>query len=232
MLLRYIVLIMCIFSYTLQAQNDATSIIKKINEAYDKNKNMLITNTYTMYSNHTTSVVYETLQGTTKKQGLKLAYRLKNIERLENASRRIIVNHDDKTMFVEPNVKDRNTYIIDAQLEKYLQENNIGQVEDKGGQWLLTVALTTKDIEKIQIYVNKSTAMIDKLITYFRQATRLNPDNTKMPLEKPRMEVSFQINTSPVLDANDFKETKFIKVTNGKVSLNDTYKNYRLLSLD
>ena len=216
----------------LKAQNDAATVIKQINEAYDRNKNMLITNTYKMYVNHTTNTAYETLEGITKKQGLKLTYQLKNIERLENASRRIVINNDDKTMFVEPNTKDRSSYIMDANLEKYLQENKIGTIEDKGTQLVLTIALEAKDIEKIQIVVNKSSFMIDKFITYYKQAVRLNPENLQMPEEKPRMEVSFQINLNPTFNPNDFKESKFIKVVNGKVSLSEQYKNYRLMSLD
>ena len=121
---------------------------------------------------------------------------------------------------------------MDANLEKYLQENKIGTIEDKGTQLVLTIALEAKDIEKIQIVVNKSSFMIDKFITYYKQAVRLNPENLQMPEEKPRMEVSFQINLNPTFNPNDFKESKFIKVVNGKVSLSEQYKNYRLMSLD
>ena len=232
MKIQLIIFISILSFNILKAQNDAATVIKQINEAYDRNKNMLITNTYKMYVNHTTNTAYETLEGVTKKQGLKLTYQLKNIERLENASRRIVINNDDKTMFVEPNTKDRSSYIMDANLEKYLQENKIGTIEDKGTQLVLTIALEAKDIEKIQIVVNKSSFMIDKFITYYKQAVRLNPENLHMPEEKPRMEVSFQINLNPTFNPNDFKESKFIKVVNGKVSLSEQYKNYRLMSLD
>jgi hypothetical protein len=215
------------------AQNNAATVIKKVNESYANQKNMLIATTYKMFTNHSTSVVFETLQGSIKKQGLKIAYKLKDIERLENASRRIAINHDDKTVFVEPNNSNRQTYVMDADLEKFLTENNVGEVLDKGTSWLLTIELETPDIERVQIEINKSSNFITKMVNFYKLPVRLNQENTSAPEEKPRMEISFQVDTNPSFTSTDFAESKFIKVVNGKVVLSDSYKDkYKIMSID
>jgi hypothetical protein len=230
---KLLIIFLLVSTLVASAQNDASSIIKRVNESYANQKNMLIATTYKMFANHSTAVVFETLQGSIKKQGLKIAYRLKDIERLENASRRIIVNHDDKTVFVEPNNSNRQSYVMDADLEKFLTENSLGQVVDKGTAWLLTIELETPDIERVQIEINKSTNFITKMVNFYKQAVRLNQDNMSIPEETPRMEISFQVDTNPSFTATDFSESKFIKLVNGKVILSESFKDkYKIMSID
>jgi hypothetical protein len=230
---KIIIVIALFYSWKMVAQNDAANIIKSVNEAYSNQKNMLITTTYKMYSTHSTNTVYETMQGTVKKQGYKIAYRLKDIERLENASRRILVNHEDKTVFVEPNKGNRQTYVMDTELENFLKENNVGQVTDKGSYWLLVIEMETNDLDRIQIEVDKTTKFIIKLTNFYRQEVRLDQNNPQAPLGKPRLEITFQVNTNPVFTTGEFSESKFIKLTNGKASLNDSLKNkYQIMSID
>ena len=59
MKIQLIIFISILSFNILKAQNDAATVIKQINEAYDRNKNMLITNTYKMYVNHTTNTAYD-----------------------------------------------------------------------------------------------------------------------------------------------------------------------------
>jgi predicted RNase H-related nuclease YkuK (DUF458 family) len=215
-----------------QAQTDMPTVIKKLNEAYQANSNMSVTTTYKMFPNYTTTTAAQTLTGNLKKKGEQMSYKLENVERLESLHRRIMVNHDSKTVIVQANDVERKTYVMDIELEKFLNKKTIGQVIDQGTQLLLTIPVKLPDVEKVDMYINKTTFLINKIVVYYRQAVRFNAADENTPKEKPRMEIAFQINLNPTFANNEFAETKFIKVNSGVVKLNTTLTGYQLVNFD
>ena len=214
------------------AQTDMSTILKKINEAYQNNENMSVTTTYKMFANHTTTMPAQTLSAIMKKKGRNMSYKLDKMERLESSNRRIMVNHESKTVIVQPNDKDKKPYVMDFELEKYLNKKTIGQVQEQGENLLLSVPLKTGDIEKVEMIVNKTTFLLSKMVVYYHQNIRFNAADKNAPKEKPRMEISFQINLSPTFGSGDFAETKFIQVNNGVVKLNKDFNGYQLVNYD
>ena len=215
-----------------QAQTDIPTIVKKLNEAYQANGNMSVTTTYKMYANFTTTTAAQTLTGNLKKKGEQMSYKLENVERLESLHRRILVNHDSKTVIVQANDVDRKTYVMDLELEKYLNSKTQGQVQDQGTQLLLSMPVKLPDVEKVDMYINKSTFLINKLVVYYRQAIRFNAADESTPKQKPRMEIAFQINLNPTFANNEFNENKFIRINNGVMKLNNSLTDYQLVNFD
>ena len=228
----FLLIITVLFTQLGQAQNTVASVIKKLNEAYGNNANMGVTTTYKMYPNFTTTTAAQTLTSTLKKKGDKLYYKLDNVERLETHSRRIMINHDSKTVIVHPNDAERKTYVMDLELEKFLTQKTIGQLQEQPTQFILTIPLTTPDIEKIELSINKNTYLIEKMIVFYRKAIRFQSADDSEPKEKPRMEMTFQITPNPTFAGNEFAESKFIKVTNGVIKLNSALTDYQLVNFD
>lgn len=214
-------------------QGNTVDIIKKVNESYAQNKTMMMTSRYDLFTNYTTLKIHESKQGVLKKDNTQLSYKIGDMERFENKKLKIIANHEEKLLIVQPNFDkdDGNGYSMDADLQKILGQPENAQIEDKGTYWLLSMPLAIEDIERINISVEKSTYFISKAIIYYRNAVRLDIENNDMLEEKPRLEITYQADISPKFEKNSFSQAYYVRSSSGnKIQLSEHFKDYELVN--
>jgi hypothetical protein len=218
---------------TALGQGNAIDIIKKVNESYGQNKAMMMTAQYDLFANYATAKVYESKQGVLKKEKAQLSYKIGDMERFENKKFKIIANHEEKLIIVQPNLDtdDGKGYNMDPELQKILAVTDNVQMEDKGTYWLLSMPLALDDIERVNMSVEKSTYFISKAIIYYRNLVRLDIENKDMLEEKPRLEITYKADTSPKFAKNDLSQDYYIRSSSGnKIQLSEQFKNYELVN--
>ena len=162
-----------------------------------------------------------------------MSYKIGDMERFENKKLKIIANHEEKLLIVQPNLDtdDGKGYNMDPELQKILALTDNVQLEDKGTYWLLSMPLGLDDIERVNMSVEKNTYFISKAIIYYRNPVRLDMENKDMLEEKPRLEITYKADISPKFAKNDLSQDYYIRSSGGKkIQLSDQFKNYELVN--
>lgn len=213
-------------------QTKVADIIKKVNETYSQNKSVKMTARYDLFSNYSTSKVFETKEGVLKKDGGQLCYKIGDLERFETKKLKIIANHEEKVLIVQPNQdkEDKTAYSMDVDLESVLSQAENVYIEDKGTYWFLSMPLNIEEMERVNISVEKNTYFISKAIIYYRNASRLDSEDTNIPEEKPRLEITYKMDTQPKFTKDELSEKHYIQSNGAKIQLSEHFKDYQLIN--
>jgi hypothetical protein len=216
-------------------QSKAVDIINSVNATYAKMTTIMVTSRFDLYANHTTTKVYETKTGVYRKKDGQSSYKIAGMEKFDSPKYRILANHDQKMLMVQPNntgtnPSDKPSLSMDTETAKILSNTDNATVEDKGSYWIISILPKIGDTEKNSIWVEKSSYLITKMVSYYRKAKNLDPNDKKTTPEKPRLEITCTIDQKPKIAKADFSEAHYILLSDGKIQLSARLKGYKLIN--
>jgi hypothetical protein len=214
------------------AQNAKADILR-INEAYSKFIDMSMNITYNVFLNYSTALPYETEVGFFKQHRNQRYNKLKEIESLQNKDYLVVVDNDQRRIVVGNPVKFDPSKITLLNLDSALSTcSSVSYLDDKpglGGYSMRFKPNTISAFDKIELYFDKKTYIVEKLFFYYRQEMKLSKETDAIS-EKPRLEITFsKFDFKTVNDESVFSESKFIEKKNGKYVAANTYKDYQVI---
>lgn len=205
----------------------------KINEAYSKFKDLSMNITYKVYLNQKTTVPYETQVGIFKQHGNLRYSKLSNIESIENKDYLLVVDNDDKRIVISNPVKFNPGKITMLNLDSAFRTCSTVVPFTSGalqGYQLVFKTDVVSAFDKIDLYFNKKTYIVEKLVFYYRQKMKLINDD-KESAEKPKMEILFsQFNFQNITDVSLFSESKYIEKKKGGYIPVNAYTSYNVIN--
>jgi hypothetical protein len=214
------------------AQNAKADILR-INDAYSKFTNMSMDITYRVFLNQTSTLPYETETGFYRQNGNLRYNKLKQIESLQNSNYLIVVDNELKRIVVGNPVKFDPAKItllnLDSALSKCSSVNYINVNALQGGYSMIFKSTIVSEFEKVELYFNKKTYVVEKMVFFYRQKIRLATEENAVA-ERPKLEISFsQFSFEKLEDATFFSEKKFIEKNKGNYIAASSYNGYKII---
>jgi len=234
-LLSLIVFFLPLISTAQQANTSVAEGLHEVNQAYLKTASLRMNVNYVLFPSYTSTVPFESEKGVFMKQGRNTYSDLLGIVSLTNAGISLTIDSNEQTIVATdpPDNSMMNPSLVN--IDSALRVCNSVTADPSGDQLMLYKLrfdnLSFSDYNAIDVYVNKQTHFIDRLILYFRTEVDLDEtDNSKLK-DRPRLEISYtSISTSPVFKSGQFSETPYIRISAKKMTCTPAYATYRLIN--
>ena len=212
---------------------NAKADILRINDAYSKFSNMSMEITYKVFLNQTTTTPYEIETGSYKQNGNLRYSKLKQIESLQNNNYLVVVDNDVKRIVVGNPVKFNPAKItllnLDSALSKCSAVNYITGNSEQGGYSMVFKSNIVSEFDKVELYFNKKTYIVEKITFFYRQKIRLATEENAVA-DRPKLEISFsKFNFTKNEDVAFFSEKKFIEKSKGSFVASSSYSDYKVI---
>lgn len=221
-----------VFSVTLKAQLNYNRLdFEKINAAYSKYPDMSMELTYNLHANFTTSSVSAVEKAVSKRSGKKIWYKIAEVETLTNERYKIVADHEDKFVLIEPASANQMDFLMAFSLDTLLRLcKEVSLLSGDPGSKGYKMLIDLPEIERLDVYFDTGNFLIRKLILYYRQPQVVDYDDEKAVKQKPRMEILCRYtNLQAEFSSNTFSEEKYVRRQGGKFQLAPAYKDYLLL---
>ena len=228
----YVFVFVQLISWRSIAQNAKADILK-INEAYGKFTDMAMNITYNVFLNYSATRPYETETGIYKQHNNLRYNKLKEIESLQNKDYLVVVDNDQKRIVVSNPSKFNPATItmlnLDSALAICSAVNYVTDPSGLGGYQMTFKPNAISAFDKIEIYYNKKTFIVEKLFFYYREKMKLAKE-ANVVSEKPRLEITFsKFDFKKIEDEHVFSEKRFIEKRSGKYAAAEAYKGYQVI---
>ncbi|OFY82814.1 MAG: hypothetical protein A3F72_01645 [Bacteroidetes bacterium RIFCSPLOWO2_12_FULL_35_15] len=214
------------------SQNAKQDMIK-INEAYSKFNDLAMNITYNLYPNYTATSPVETETGSFKQHESLRYSKLKGIESLQNKEYLVVVDNEEKLIVVSNPVKFNPGKITMVDLDKaFTNCSSIQFIDNKSalsGYKLTFKETIVSEFDAIDLYFNKKTFLVEKIVFYYREKIRVNEYDESSPKEKPKLEIVFSnMDFKTISDLTFFSENRFIEKRKGKYFPVSIYTNFEV----
>lgn len=207
--------------------------IRKVNETYAKTKAVSMKIQYRLFQNYVTAIPFEDKSGSYIRQGQNYVSQLLGITTLQNGSLKLSVSDAEKTIIVsdaDKKMASPGNEMLDSLVSRCskIEFTDLGDGRKLYRLRFEKTAFFEYDMIELQI---GSTFFVEKLVLYYREAVVLDDTNGSMKKEKPKLEISYsEINTQPVITADQFSETKYVR-RSGKTFLPAAaFANWKILN--
>lgn len=229
--IRLLILVMFI-SVQGNAQNAKADILR-INDAYSKFHDMSMNITYHVFLNYTAVIPYETEVGFYRQHDNLRYSKLKEIESLQNKDYLIVADNEQKRIVVGNPVKFNPAKItllnLDTALATCSSVNYLTSENGQTGYQMTFKANIVSEFDKVELYFNKKTYVVEKIVFFYRQKIKLSSE-TDAIADRPKLEITFsKFDFQKNTDMDAFSEKKFIEKNNGKYIASTTYKGYQII---
>jgi hypothetical protein len=215
------------------AQNVKQDLMK-INEVYSTITNLSMEINYSVFSSAQSNVALETHTGIFKQHDGMFYSRLKEVESLHNKNCSVVIDNEDKMIVVANPTKSDVSKITLIDMDKSLKTcSSVETIVSKGNQAgykFVYKQNVVSEYDAIELYFNKKTFLIEKMVMYYRQKQNLKENEPDAIKEKPRLEiVFFNTNLKTVTDVSFFSEARFVEKRKGKYFPVNAYNQYQLI---
>lgn len=226
-------LLFCILFFPAAAQNAKQDILK-INETYSSIKDLSMDITYTVFPSSKSKVALETHTGCFKQHGDMKYSRLKEVEAVHNNNYSLVIDNEDKLIVVANPAKSNMSEITMIDLDKSLSQcasiDFLGTIGSLSGYKLMFKQNVVSEYDAVELYFNKKSFFVEKLVIYYRQKVKLNEEDPNAVKDKPRLEIVFSnTNLKTIADITLFSEERFIEKKKGKYYPTSAYNSYQLI---
>lgn len=225
---RIVYIFLFTYSCSVLAQ-DAKVDFKKINEMYYNTNELMMDIKYELYLDNA-STPHETETGRYKKQKNSYALKQTDQEVVVNEKYILVIDGENKVIAIDRVGKNSQVlnplkmnidslFILYSKVQFYKAgkngESNAYHFELKDGIY-----------SSVDIIFNPKTYFVEQIINVFRNKI---PDENNIDRKAIFKTIFYNINTKPNFK-NDFSEKMCLKENNGKWTLTDSYKNYKLIN--
>lgn len=233
-MLKICLIILIFFQLLTGKTQNAKEDILKINEAYSKFTDLSMSITYNLYANFSATKTSETETGLYKQFG-KLRYnKLKNIESIQNKEYLIVIDNEDKKIVIGNPVRFDYKKVTMIDLDSIFKSCSniklIDNIPEQKGYKLSFKPDIVSEHDAIELYFNRKTYLVEKLVFYYRRKIRVNENDENSPKEKPRLEIVFsKFNFHPEKDNNLFLEASYFEKNKNKYYPVKKYVEYEII---
>lgn len=204
--------------------------LQALNQNFLNQKHHQIDTEYRLYPNFLTQKTVDVMQAATQRVGNQLYHQLGNIESITNGGKILVVDHDDKTIFLDQHNSSLEQTLIGYDVEQALAFcESTETILNKPTEKAYRLRLMAGEYEQMDIHFIPSSFLFKKVVLYYREPQKLT--DSQVVEDQPRMEIIFQkmdIQNPP--NPIVFKESKFIRTVKGEIIPTGKYKDYRVLN--
>lgn len=233
--IRTIIAVLLLSVGAINAQNSAiTEEMKKINGSLKKYPSVKMDVSYVYYSSYSSKIPVETQKGIIKKKGDMQYWSLMGTATVVNSQYQVSIDSSYKRIFIGPKSKNSKTAnLADVDFERLLKiyEKPISVSNGKSTGLKFTCKPGIHAEHKtIEIYYNKETYVVEKLVLFYTAEMPINTDREDGPKDKPRLEIIFSnINLDAKLTDSDFSEKKYVQINGDQYKPQPAYKAFSLI---
>lgn len=233
MLFRTVITAIVLFITAVLPAQQLKEDVRKVNETYAKTKTVSMKIHYRLFQNYATAIPFEDKTGTFIRQGQNYFSQLLGITTVQNGSVKLSVSDADKTIIVsdaDRKIAAPSNVMIDSLIKRCskVEFTDLGEGRKLYRLRFEKTAFFEYDMIDLQFGSNY---FIEKIVLFYREAVVLDETAGNMKKEKPKLEISYsEINTQPVVAADQFSETKYIRKS-GKTFVPATaFANWKVLN--
>jgi len=217
---------------SLKAQTVA-EVFKLVNSKYAQTENVSMDIKYELFANYSAALPYESSSGSYVKQGSNFCSSLLGITTMQNKKYAVSVSETDKMIVVSnPDKSEKAPSIIEIDsLLKRCTSTEMRKTNDG-----ITVCVLHFEnapfceFDRIEIEVGTN-SFVTSITLFYREAVNLNETDPQLKKEKPKLVITYSnINTNPVIKADQFSEKTYIIDNGEKITGAPAYSTYRILN--
>lgn len=233
MLIRTIITGVVLFISAVLPAQQLKEDVRKVNDTYARAKNVSMKIHYRLYQDYSTAVPFEDKTGTYIRQGQNYFSQLLGITTIQNGSTKLSVSDAEKTIIVsdaDRKIAAPSNVMIDSLIKRCskVEFTDLGEGRKLYRLRFEKTAFFEYDMIDLQFGSNY---FIEKIVLFYREAVVLDETAGKMKKEKPKLEISYsEINTQPVVAADQFSEAKYIRRSGKTVLPAAAFKNWKVLN--
>lgn len=219
-------------AFSLKSQTVA-EVLKQVNAKYSETENLSMDMRYELFANYTAPLPYESSNGSYVKQGSYYFSSLLGITTMQNKKYSLSVSETDQMIVVSNPVKAGKAPSL-VETDSLLKRCTSTEVK-KTAEGVTVCVLHFEnapfcEFDRIEIEVGTN-SFITSMTLFYREAVSLNESDPQLKKEKPKLVIVYSnINTSPVIKADQFSERKYIIDNGEKITGTPAYSNYRILN--
>ena len=226
-----LLMICCLLITTVSVQaQKVKDDIGRINQVYEKNKNISFHTRYSIYPNYTSTVPVESSPGIVKVKGDKMYYKIGNLEIMKNTDYVFSADHDQKTLVIMGRIQGEVlTENVKPDLDKIIKLcSSITYFEAGKGLGGYEIVYPSEVFSKMRMTFDKKTFLIESMSFYYTEEQTYGADQKS----KVRIEVKY----SDYKVGEDFSEETFsyskylTRIGNFKYTVKEPYLAYRFLN--
>jgi outer membrane lipoprotein-sorting protein len=203
----------------------------KLNKSYMSLKKFSYTANYTMYSGNST-IPSETYYTLFKKNNDQYYSKSPDDEYLVNDKYILFIDHEDKDVFIQPNIAKKNTdinsFINNTQgMEKFLDTlidvyKNVQAIASNfAGTRGYKFSYNEGPYTRIDLIIDTKVWLIKEMVLYYAEKDEVDGKEQDV-----RIKIDYSnYNINPVF-TNEFSETAYLQVQNGKFKLKPAFSKY------
>ena len=225
-------IIALVIGLSLKAQTVA-EVLKEVNAKYSGTENVSMDIKYELFTNYSAVLPYESSSGSYVKQGSSYYSNLLGITTVQNKKYAVSVSESDQMIVVSNPVKTGKAPSL-VETDSLLKRCTSTEVK-KTAEGVTTCILHFEnapfcEFDRIEIEVGTN-SFITSMTLFYREAVNLNESDPQLKKEKPKLVISYSnINTNPVIKADQFSERTYIIDNGEKITGASAYSTYRILN--
>jgi hypothetical protein len=208
---------------------------RKMNSVYQASPGMSMEVTYRIYTDHTTRKAREVFNGVIRKKGKHEYRNMLQMVSLQNEKYQMIVDSSSKMIIVrrDEDVQKASQDLNAAEIVALLQEAAEVKYSEQGAQKMYKLNFRNKtkfEYSSVEIYMNKKSYLLEKLVLFSGIPTEINPEERQSPKSKHRIEITYSnINTKPSYPSDFFSESRYVQVTEDGLRPAPEYYSYEII---
>lgn len=142
-------------------------------------------------------------------------------------------NEAEKAFIVTNNAKIAENQSPLELLNMFIKQFKVKEMKDNGSQWICTLTtdvITQLPYGKVEIYINKETALVEKQVLYFLSRVPYKNEKGERKIGSPRMEIklsNYKKNLSKQ-EKNIIKIASYVKKTGKTLVPTTAYKEFKI----
>jgi len=220
-------------SFRSSRADEATELIKKINRAYSEVKQISMSISMRAFENHSTSVPFQEIKGQYYRKENSTYSELAGLLTIKNESDIIVVNKEDKMMFVDKELRRTDSSLpLDYinKIENY-SSFSIEKISDDYSKCIFFFESgKEKQWEKMEFIFSAKSYLVNSISVFFSKDNKLK-EMTGISYEKPRIEILFSnIDINPVYPKNIFDSYFYYREDNNGLKAGKAFEGYEIIN--
>gem|GEM_PF-4764260 len=221
-------LLIAAVTFAQQAKTDFTLVDK----AYRSASSLSMQVAYNLYATHESAVLHSKQKGFYKKKGKLQLAEVAGVETLWKENMTVVCDKNNRLIVLANPVKTINQ-AFQLDIDTLLKLCSKVSYDETAAQkkYRLEFAKTPySEYTAIEVSINKSSWMVDKLVLFYRQARALDVSKPQHKTQ-PRLEIVYsEVKKDIELSSEEFSENRYIETKRGKTVCADAYSAYRFVN--
>ncbi|WP_298423843.1 hypothetical protein [uncultured Kordia sp.] len=230
-----ILFLVCFQTYSFAQERTVDDILKETQNAMEQNQNMRFDMNYKWFGTYTAKKPSISYLGNLIKSKEIIYSKINNTFFITDPTSKTSIkcNEAEKALIIQSNITINNDQSPVALLSTFIKLFKIKKVKDNGSQWICTLTtdvITQLPYGKVEIYINKETALVEKEVLYFLTKAPYKNEEGQEKIDNPRMEITLSnYKTSLSKQEKNIAKIDSYILRNGKrITPTTAYKEFKI----